>query len=199
MEHDGKLLVRPDSGDQFETTVETVQSLWDNFGGNLNKKGYKVLDGHVGVILGDGCTLNVVRKIWIELERRGFAANNVVFGVGAFCFSAIFEGDKMIVNTRDTFGIAMKSTWGLFGDKEIFIFKDPKTDTNHLKKSHKGLVFVEKDGDNFKYTDELYSKDYFKLLKSHNYETPMRSVFYNGKMTDRESFMTIRERLAMQK
>lgn len=199
MEHDGKLLVRPDSGDQFETTVETVQSLWDNFGGNLNKKGYKVLDGHVGVILGDGCTLNVVRKIWIELERRGFAANNVVFGVGAFCFSAIFEGDKMIVNTRDTFGIAMKSTWGLFGNKEIFIFKDPKTDTNHLKKSHKGLVFVEKDGDNFKYTDELYSKDYFKLLKSHNYETPMRSVFYNGKMTDRESFMTIRERLAMQK
>lgn len=199
MEHDGKLLVRPDSGDQFETTVETIQSLWDNFGGNLNKKGYKVLDGHVGVILGDGCTLNVVRKIWIELERRGFAANNVVFGVGAFCFSAIFEGDKMIVNTRDTFGIAMKSTWGLFGDKEIFIFKDPKTDTNHLKKSHKGLVFVEKDGDNFKYTDELYSKDYFKLLKSHNYETPMRSVFYNGKMTDRESFMTIRKRLAMQK
>ena len=199
MEHDGKLLVRPDSGDQFETTIETVQSLWDNFGGNLNKKGYKVLDGHVGVILGDGCTLNVVRKIWIELERRGFAANNVVFGVGAFCFSAIFEGDKMIVNTRDTFGIAMKSTWGLFGDKEIFIFKDPKTDTNHLKKSHKGLVFVEKDGDNFKYTDELYSKDYFKLLKSHNYETPMRSVFCNGKMTNRESFMTIRKRLAMQK
>ena len=47
MEHDGKLLVRPDSGDQFETTVETVQSLWDNFGGNLNKKGYKVLDGEL--------------------------------------------------------------------------------------------------------------------------------------------------------
>ena len=53
--------------------------------------------------------------------------------------------------------------------------------------------------EDFKYTDGVYSKDYFKLRKSHNYETQMRSVFCNGKMTNRESFMTIRKRLAMQK
>ena len=44
----------------------------------------------------------------------------------------------MIVVTRDTFGIAMKATYGVIDDKKLMIFKDPKTDTSHLKKSHKG-------------------------------------------------------------
>lgn len=211
MEHDGKLLVRPDSGDQFEVTVETVQKLWDTFGGTINTKGYKILDPHIGVILGDGSTLNCVKKIWKELERRGFAANNVIFGVGAFCFTAIFEGDKMIVNTRDCFGIACKATWGHFGDKELFIYKDPKTDTSKLKKSHKGLVFVEKTKDGFKYTDGLTQEDYEKLLYrttpkeyiegkpvTWNTNDAMHTVFKNGRMYNRETFTTIRERLANQ-
>lgn len=194
MKHNGKLLVRPDSGDQFEETIFTVQSLWDHFGGTVNSKGFKVLDPHIGVILGDGCTLNVLRKIWKELERRGFAANNVIFGVGAFCFTAIFEGDKMIVNTRDTFGCAMKATDGVFGDKEIFIYKDPKTDTTHLKKSHKGLVFVERVGKDFKYTDQLDREAYEEYGKTHT--SALRTVFKDGKMYNRETFTTIRERLA---
>jgi nicotinamide phosphoribosyltransferase len=195
--HNGKLLIRPDSGDQYETVVNTVLSLWDNFGGSLNTKGYKVLDPHIGVILGDGCTQNVVKKIWKELDRLGFAANNVIFGIGAFCFTAIFEGDKMIVNTRDTWGVAMKATYGVFGDKELMIYKDPKTDTDNLKKSHKGLVFVERDGDNFKYTDGLLLNEYNKYAATH--ESAFRTVFVDGKMYNRESFTTIRERLANEK
>lgn len=197
MNHNGKLLVRPDSGDQFEVTVETVQSLWDTFGGTINSKGYKVIDSHIGVILGDGCTLNLLRKVWKELDRRGFAANNVIFGVGAFCFTAIFEGDKMIVNTRDSFGIAMKASWSKFGDKELFIFKDPKTDTAKLKKSHKGLVFVEKTENGYKYTDELYQADYDEYAKTH--KNAMRVVFKDGKMYNKETFTQIRERLANEK
>ena len=42
----------------------------------------------------------------------------------------------MIVVTRDTFGIAMKATYGVIDGKKLMIFKDPKTDTSHLKKSH---------------------------------------------------------------
>ena len=195
--HNGKLFIRPDSGDQYETVVKTVLSLWDNFGGTLNTKGYKVLNPHIGVILGDGCTQNVVRKIWKELDRLGFAANNVIFGIGAFCFTAIFEGDKMIVNTRDTWGVAMKATYGQFGDKELMIYKDPKTDTDNLKKSHRGLVFVERDGDNFKYTDGLLADTYDEYRKTH--ESAFREVFIDGKMYNRESFTTIRERLANEK
>jgi len=195
--HNGKLFIRPDSGDQYETVVKTVLSLWDNFGGTLNTKGYKVLDPHIGVILGDGCTLNVVRKIWKELDRLGFAANNVIFGVGAFCFTAVFEGDKMIVNTRDTWGVAMKATYGVFGDEELMIYKDPKTDTDNLKKSHKGLIFVERDGDNFKVTDGLLRDTYDEYRKTH--EMALRPVFVNGTIYNRESFTTIRERLANEK
>jgi nicotinamide phosphoribosyltransferase len=197
LEHNGKLLVRPDSGDQYETVINTVLSLWDNFGGTLNTKGYKVLDPHIGVILGDGCTQNVVKKIWEELDRLGFAANNVIFGVGAFCFTAIFEGDKMIVNTRDTWGVAMKATYGKFGDKELMIYKDPKTDTDNLKKSHKGLVFVERDGDNFNATDGLLNSDYVEYSKNH--KSAFRPVFVDGITFNRESFNTIRERLANEK
>jgi nicotinamide phosphoribosyltransferase len=195
--HNGKLFVRPDSGDQFETVVKTVVSLWENFGGTTNTKGYKVLNPHIGVILGDGCTQSVVNEIWKELNRLGFAANNVIFGIGAFCFSAIIENSKMIVNTRDTWGVAMKATYGVFGNKELMIYKDPKTDTDNLKKSHKGLIFVEKDGDDFKVTDGLLYDAYDEYSGFHN--SALHTVFMNGEMYNRESFTTIRERLANEK
>ena len=194
MNHNGKLLIRPDSGDMVEITIETIQFLWNTFGGTVNSKGYKVIDPHIGLIYGDGCTLNNLRKIWKELDKRGFAANNVIFGVGAFCFTAIFEGDKMIVNTRDTYGCAMKATYGVFGDKEIMIYKDPKTDTNKLKKSHKGLVFVEKTEEGYTYTDGMLQKDYEEYAATHT--SAFRTVFKDGKMYNRETFTTIRERLA---
>ena len=196
LNHNGKLLIRPDSGDQFETTVETIQKLWNIFGGTTNTKGYKVLDSHIGVILGDGCTLEVLDRIWTELESRGFAANNAIFGVGAFCFSAIFENGRMIVNTRDTYGCAMKATYGVFGDKELKIYKDPKTDTSHLKKSHRGLVFVEKVGDKFTYKDDMLQSEYDEYAKTHT--SAMRTVFKNGilLMPNCETFEEIRERLS---
>ena len=197
MEHNGTLFVRPDSGDQFEVVTKTVEKLWMTFGGSLNSKGYKVLDPHIRVILGDGSTLSCVRKIWIYLEEHGFAANNVIFGVGAFCFTAIFEGDKMIVNTRDSWGVAMKASYGVFGEKELFIYKDPKTDKGNLKKSHKGLVFVEKDGDNFKYTDGITKDEYLNMLKEHT--SVMEVVFMDNIIYRNEDFTTIRERLANQK
>ena len=196
LNHNGKLLIRPDSGDQFETTVETIQKLWNTFGGTTNTKGYKVLDSHIGVILGDGCTLEVLDRIWTELEFRGFAANNAIFGVGAFCFSAIFENGRMIVNTRDLYGCAMKATYGVFGDKELKIYKDPKTDTSHLKKSHRGLVFVEKVGDKFIYKDDMLQSEYDEYTKTHT--SAMRTVFRDGVlfMPNCETFKEIRERLS---
>ena len=198
LNHNGKLLIRPDSGDQFETTVNTIYKLWDVFGGTINSKGYKVLNPHIGVILGDGSTLHTVRRIWAELKDKGFAANNVIFGVGAFCFTAIFEGDKMVVNTRDTYSIAQKATYGIFGNQELFIYKDPKTDTKKLKKSHKGLVFVEETNDGFKYTDGLTQFEY-NMMVINDHKNAMRTVFKDGKEYNRENFITIRERLAKQK
>ncbi len=198
MEHKGKLLVRPDSGDQFETVIKTVQVLWEKFGGTENRKGYKVLDSHIGLILGDGCTTKCVEKIYRRLDEMKFAADNVVFGVGAFCFTATFEKDRMIVNTRDTFGVALKSTAGIVDGKFIEIFKDPKTDTENLKKSHRGIVAVyKKDGnyfeqDGFNYTD---AEKFENEKAAEGLEIPMQTVFEDGRLYNRQNFMQIRRRL----
>lgn len=188
MQHNGKLLVRPDSGDMVEISVKTIEKLWNTFEGSVNSKGYKVLDPHIGIIYGDGCTLNNVKKVWEELEKKGFAANNIVFGVGAFCFSAIVEPDgHMVVVTRDMFGIAMKATYGIVNGEPIMIYKDPKTDVSHLKKSHKGCCRIYYD-DN----EELQCEDGYDDVFG---DGTLRTVFVNGKIYNKETFEDIRERL----
>ena len=187
MNHNGKLLVRPDSGDIVDISVKTVEKLWEIFGGTINSKGYRVLDPHIGIIYGDGCTLENVDTIWSELEKRGFAANCIAYGVGAFCFSAIVENDRLIVVTRDTFGIAMKASYGIINEKKLVIYKDPKTDTNKLKKSHKGCceVYVGKNG-------ELTCRD--ELFEMSN-NTLLTTAFEDGKLIREDTFLDIRERL----
>ena len=188
MQHNGKLLVRPDSGDIVEIAVKTIEKLWNVFGGTVNSKGYKVLDPHIGIIYGDGCTLNNVKQVWEELKKKGFAANNIVFGVGAFCFSAIVEPDgHMVVVTRDMFGIAMKATYGIVNGEPIMIYKDPKTDVSHLKKSHKGCCRIYYD-DN----EELQCEDGYDDVFG---DGTLRTVFVNGKIYNKETFEDIRERL----
>jgi nicotinamide phosphoribosyltransferase len=199
MKHNGKLLVRPDSGNIVDISVKTVQSLWDNFGGTINSKGYKVLDPHIGVIYGDGCTLTNVADIWSELEKLGFAANNIFYGVGAFCFSAVVENGKLIAMTRDTFGIAMKATYGVIDGKEVQIYKDPKTDTNKLKKSHKGCCIVKgnviKTGNGQLVVDYTCSDGHSWNEAYYSYDNVMDTVFKDGKIAKTEDFATIRHRL----
>jgi nicotinamide phosphoribosyltransferase len=191
MAHNGKLLIRPDSGDMVDISVRTIEKLWKTFGGTVNNKGYKVLDPHIGLIYGDGCTLNRVAEIYKILKERGFAANNVVFGVGAFCFHALFDEDnKMTVITRDTFGMAMKATYGEFGDKKLFIYKDPKTDDGNLKKSHKGCCQVR--WNRLKEEYECYDEYLNPVDQPY---TLLKTVFLNGKIVWFDSFMDIRRRL----
>jgi nicotinamide phosphoribosyltransferase len=191
MAHNGKLLIRPDSGDMVFITIRTIEKLWDTFGGTVNSKGYKELDPHIGLIYGDGCTLNRVAEIYKILKERGFAANNVVFGVGAFCFRALFDDTgKMTVVTRDTFGMAMKATYGEFGDKKLFIYKDPKTDDGNLKKSHKGCCSV---WQYFKYGPYVCQDENMGWVDDH--ETLLRTVFKDGAITRVDDFVNIRRRM----
>lgn len=160
---EGKLVVRPDSGDPADilcgTKIErwadghsylkrwdlrdenerntpeekgVIELLWDEFGGTINSKGYKVLDPHVGAIYGDSITYDRAKDILNRLERKDFASTNVVFGVGSFTYQYV---------TRDTFGMAMKATWAEIDGVSTNIFKDPVTD-NGLKRSAKGRLAV---------------------------------------------------------
>ena len=109
-----------------------IECLWGTFKGTINTKGYKELNPKIGAIYGDSITLERQSQILEKLMKKGFASNNCVFGVGSFSYSLI---------SRDTHGMAMKSTYAVINGEPKEIFKDPKTDTG-LKKSAKGLLMV---------------------------------------------------------
>ena len=146
MARDGKVVIRPDSGDPADIICGTagaqserarkgvIELLWDEFGGSVNAKGYRELDPHVGAIYGDSITLERARDITARLAAKGFASTNVVLGVGSFTYQ---------YNTRDTFGFAMKATYGEVAGEGRAIFKDPVTDDG-TKRSARGLVRIER-------------------------------------------------------
>lgn len=111
-----------------------IEVLWDEFGGTITDKGYKLLDDHVRLIYGDSITPQRALEILEGLESKGFCSTNVVFGVGSYTYQHI---------TRDTMSFAVKATYTTVNGKGISIFKEPKTDSK--KKSAKGLLKVEKD------------------------------------------------------
>jgi nicotinamide phosphoribosyltransferase len=95
----------------------------------------------------------------------------------------------MTVITRDTFGMAMKATYGEFGDKKLFIYKDPKTDDGNLKKSHKGCCQVIRcPSGEFACYDECEGR-------VDDINTDLETVFINGELTRYENFMGIRRRM----
>ncbi|WP_459198553.1 nicotinate phosphoribosyltransferase [Bacillus subtilis] len=193
LKRDGKVVIRPDSGDPVkiicgdpEAKDELVRKglvevLWDIFGGNVTDKGYKVLDPHIGAIYGDAITISRCKEICEKLAAKGFASVNVVFGIGSFTYQ---------FNTRDTFGFAMKATYTVVNGEEHQIFKNPKTDDG-TKKSQKGLVAVVNNGNDLSLVDELDRNEYKKLSN----DDILEDVFINGKLLRNQTLSEIRELL----
>lgn len=71
LEHNGCLLVRGDSGDPVEVVTKTVFHLWEQFGGTVNSKGYKVLNPHIKAIYGDSITPQRAEAIYTILVDNG--------------------------------------------------------------------------------------------------------------------------------
>lgn len=160
LSHNGVLSIRGDSGDPVMVVTETVFKLWDIFGGTVNSKGFKVLNPHVKAIYGDSITPQRCEAIYNILKDKGFAINNVSLGVGSFsmqCLETDEAGERVYAPyTRDTFGIAVKATHAEDADgAPIMIFKNPKTDSGHFKKSQRGCCRVYKTEDGYAYKDGL--------------------------------------------
>lgn len=149
--HDGCMLMRGDSGDCVEVVTKTVFKLWEQFGGTINSKGYKVLDPHVKAIYGDSITVQRAQKIYQILMENGFAAQNVSLGVGSFSMHCIEENGELKPFTRDTFSSCIKACYAEVNGEEYPIFKNPKE--GGFKKSQKGLCFVFEECGELKYTD----------------------------------------------
>lgn len=191
---DGKIVIRGDSGDPVkiicgdkdaakdsEEYKGTVELLWEIFGGEINSKGYKVLNSKIGTIYGDSITVERCEQICRGLEEKGFAVNNCVFGIGSYTYQ---------YNTRDTFGFALKATHAIIDGEEKFIFKAPKTDKDNFKKSQKGMCYVYREGENILYKDELTLKEQAECK-----DNLLEIVFKDGKLIKDYSLWEIRNRL----
>lgn len=155
----------------------SVELLWETFGGTVTEQGYKVLDSHIGLIYGDSITLPVMLDIFQRLEAKGFASTNVVFGIGSYTMQYL---------TRDSLGMAIKATYAEVDGVGYELFKDPITDCG-MKKSAKGLLRVEKEGENF----VLYDQQTIEQEKQGCLET----VFLNGELVKTTTLSEIRQRL----
>lgn len=204
MSRDGKLVIRPDSGDPVDIicgrgiyksgdkllTAEeidedvyvpefkgVVELLWDIFGGTINEQGYKVLDPHIGAIYGDSINLERQIQIYERLEAKGFASTNIVLGVGSFTYQ---------FTTRDTFGYAAKGAWFQENGNDHNIYKEPITDDG-TKKSLKGkCAVVEVNGTYVVQTQCNETEEDMGILQT---------IYENGKFYNRTTLTAIRAKV----
>jgi nicotinamide phosphoribosyltransferase len=190
---DGKVVIRPDSGDPVKIIIGdkeatpgspeykgAIECMWEIFGGTTTEKGYKLLDSHIGLIYGDSITLQRQKAILDGLKEKGFASFNVVLGIGSYTYEYV---------TRDTYGFAMKATYGEVNGEPRNIFKDPKTDDG-TKKSAKGLLAV------FESENGLILKD--ECTWEEEKQGLLQTVFENGTIVNEQSLSEIRQRINVQ-
>ncbi len=187
MNHNGCMLMRGDSGDCVEVVTKTVFKLWEEFGGTMNSKGYKVLDPHVKAIYGDSITVQRCGQIYRILEENGFACSNVALGVGSFSFQCIEEDGVLKPFTRDTFSSCIKATYCEIDGKPYPIFKDPKD--GGFKKSQKGCCAVSEENGELRYRDELNWEE------ASSGSNLLQTVFKDGVLIKEQSLREIRNRL----
>jgi nicotinic acid phosphoribosyltransferase len=197
---DGKLVIRPDSGDpadiicgfdprlsdhliseeaqNWETNPAffgAIEILWEIFGGTVNEAGFNELDSHIGLIYGDGMYKERIDNINARLASKGFASTNWVAGVGSFQYQMV---------TRDTFGSAVKATYVIINGEGRNIQKNPKTDDG-TKKSATGQLAVAYMANGNLYQIQKATEDQIK-------NSVIQPVWENGKFLKTQSFGNVR-------
>ena len=164
----GAVFVRPDSGDPIATTADTIEGLIAAYGFEANSKGYKVLPNCIRVCQGDGITIDSLREIYQELDRRKLAADNVYFGMGGGLLQQI---------NRDTLHFAMKANAVRVNGEWREIYKSPSL--QNLKSSKAGRLALRYVGGRY----ETVTRD--SIRPEENLLVP---VFRNGKLLKRWDF-----------
>jgi nicotinamide phosphoribosyltransferase len=186
LKRDGKVVFRPDSGNPEyiicgNPEAEQGSNEWkgairlldEKFGSSLNSKGYKVLNPKVGLIYGDGMYLERYVRTLDRLKEMGYAASNLVIGVGGILRN----------HSRDTLGFAIKATYVEVNGEPREIEKDPITD--HKKKSHKGLLSLQK------IEDEYITKD--QCTVAEEADSLLQVVYKDGQLLKETSLSEIRK------
>ena len=195
---DGKLVLRPDSGDPVDIVCGTntsdkddvminhpsykgvVELLHEVFGGDKTSTGYTRLHAKIGVIYGDSITYVRASEIFRRLALKGFSSTCVVLGIGSYSLQGV---------TRDVHGFAQKATYVEINGEGIEIFKDPITDDG-AKKSARGLIMVYKDENG-----EYKLKDRCAWEEVYSSKNELKTIFKNGELFNQTTLTAIRSRI----
>lgn len=134
---EGKFVVRPDSprfkGDKAcDQVLWIAQELEKTFGSTVNKKGYKILNPKVGIIYGDGLSVEEIKECVELLVANGWAASTCVFGMG---------GGLLQKHNRDTQRNAFKCSAQYRDGEWVDNQKQPLDITKASKKGRLKLVW----------------------------------------------------------
>lgn len=170
----GTLVVRPDSGYPPEVVIKILDILGSKFGYTVNSKGFKVLDDHIRVIQGDGIDFEMTKTILEQMKLNGWSADNIAFGMGGALLQKL---------NRDTQKFAFKASSVIIDSVTYPVFKDPVTDSG--KTSKKGR---------FKLTQNEEGNIITVPEGTQVSEDLLKTVFWDGALTNEESLDKIRER-----
>jgi nicotinamide phosphoribosyltransferase len=188
-----KFVIRPDSSPKTPLEVicgddeaevgspewaGSLEILWNIFGGDTNAGGYRVINPKVGLIYGEAITLDMQTKIYAKMKEQGFCVSNVLFGVGSWAF--------LQDSSRDSYSFAIKGSSSIVDGEELSMQKTPKTAATS-KTSARGLLRVEKEGDDFVLYDQQTPEQETK--------GELKTVFKDGKLVSETSLQEIRNRL----
>jgi len=173
---DGVLVVRPDSITPIHTTPESetlwiVQTIANKMGYTINKKGFMVINPKIRVLWGDGIDKDGIEKILTVLEKAGFSAENMVFGMGGGLLQKV---------NRDTQRFAFKSSAQCRNGTWHDIYKMPK---DLSKASKRGRLALVNTGGNW---ETKLEKD---VAPEHN---ALVTVFENGDLLKEYNFSEVR-------
>lgn len=204
---DGKLIIRPDSGDPvkiicgdfgklhndqphnystpFHPAFYGVLLLLKNaMGITKNPTGVLPLINKASAIYGESITEDRARDILHQtVYTRKLSPYNMVFGIGSYTYEYC---------TRDTNGFAMKATAVRRGDKVEAIFKKPVTDSGE-KTSHVGIPCVYKTDDSPSEKPVYFVKTTTEPAELDN--CAFQKVFSNGDLLVQHNFNDIRKRV----
>jgi nicotinamide phosphoribosyltransferase len=179
-----KWVTRPDSGEPTEVVVNCLNVLWDEFGGTINAKGYKVLNPQVGVIQGDGIDGEMLKAVLNAVMLAGFSTQNVAFGSGGGLLQKV---------NRDTLRFAMKASYIEVKGQGREVYKQPITQTgDYNKQSKKGRISLYLVEGEFQTLDPVTAK-MLKELHCQAVQEVLETVYENGTLVRDMTFDEVRE------
>jgi len=181
IESGGRFIARPDSGNPFTKPGEIGRLLAEAFGSTTNGMGYEVLHPAVGVIQGDGITIETFERVVMGWIEAGFSLDNFCMGMG----SGVTHDGR-----RDDFSFSVKAIANQMSNGHwVSLLKAPKTDMS--KKSLTGLTRCKEVNGELEVFDALETGEVYSMWTD---QPGWKMWFEDGYRTNRQTWDEVKQR-----